>query len=235
MMNQSREASDASLQNVAREVCTYVKPEGYFYSTRPELIPLVPPTAVRILDVGCGEGSFARSLRAARTGSKLEIVGVEFCESAAEIAASAVDRLFVGDAEQVELRYENYFDCVVFADVLEHLIDPWRMLRRTRTLLQSNGTIIASIPNIQHWSVLANLMRGHWEYSEHGIMDNTHLRFFTKKSIRDLFTSTGFRLRTIFPLLSTTTRVKLARTVTLGLAIPFLTRQYLVVAERNDE
>jgi O-antigen biosynthesis protein len=235
MTQPSREASNESLPNGGAAVGTHVKPKGYFSCTRPELIPLVPPTATRILDVGCGEGGFARSLRAARSGSKLEIVGVEFCESAAEIAASAVDRLFVGNAEHVELRYENYFDCVIFADVLEHLIDPWRMLQRARTLLQPDGAIIASIPNVQHWSILANLIRGHWEYAEYGIMDSTHLRFFTRRSISDLFTSTGFRLRRIFPLLSTTTRVKIARLATASLAIPFLARQYLVVAERTDK
>jgi O-antigen biosynthesis protein len=223
------------MPKVKAAVCSYTKPEGYFSCTRPELIALVPPTATRILDVGCGAGGFARSLRAARSGSKLEIVGVEFCASAAEIAASAVDRLVVGNAEHVELRYENYFDCVIFADVLEHLIDPWKMLQRARTLLQRDGTIIASIPNVQHWSILANLLRGHWEYAEYGIMDSTHLRFFTRRSISDLFTTTGFRLTRIFPLLSTTTRVRIARLVTASLAIPFLTRQYLVVAERNDK
>src|SRR5207248_8044297 len=208
----------------------YLKPDGYFSCTRRELIPLVPLTARRILDVGCAEGGFARSLRAARTGSQLEIVGVESCETAAEIATTAVDRLFVGNIEKLELGHESYFDCVIFADVLEHLYDPWKMLRRARTLLQHNGTVVASIPNVQHWSVLANLFRGHWEYTEYGIMDRTHLRFFTKRSISDLFTSTGFKIHMITALAGTTTRGKIALTATAGLLAPFLARQYLVVA-----
>jgi len=101
-------------------------------------------------------------LRAARPQSKLEIVGVEVSESAGQIATQVLDRLVVGNAEQVELEYENYFDCVIFADVLEHLIDPWRMLRRARRFLRGDGTIVASIPNVQHWSVLAGLIGGRY-------------------------------------------------------------------------
>jgi 2-polyprenyl-3-methyl-5-hydroxy-6-metoxy-1,4-benzoquinol methylase len=183
------------------------------------------------LEVGCGEGGFARTLRAARPGSKLEIVGLEASESAGEIASNVLDRLVIGNAEQVELDYENYFDCVVFADVLEHLVDPWKMLRRARTFLRGNGTIVASIPNAQHWSVLVDLIRGRWEYAQYGIMDSTHLRFFTKRSIRHLFVSTGFTPRTIVPLLGTSARAQIARLATAGLAVPFLARQYLVVAD----
>ena len=141
------------------------KPQGYFSCTRPELEPLIPAGATRILEIGCGEGGFARTLRAARAGSTLEMWGSRH-KSAGEIAASVLNRLIVGNAEEVELEYEDYFDCVVFADVLEHLVDPWKMLRRARAFLRQNGTIVASIPNVQHWDVLANLLRGRWEYSQ---------------------------------------------------------------------
>src|SRR4029453_8192260 len=100
------------------------KPEGYYACTRTELEPLVPTNATRILEFGCGEGGFARTLRAARPESGLEIVGVELDESAGKIAQRTLDRVIVGDAEQVELSYRNHFDCVIFADVLEHLVDP---------------------------------------------------------------------------------------------------------------
>jgi 2-polyprenyl-3-methyl-5-hydroxy-6-metoxy-1,4-benzoquinol methylase len=209
-----------------------VKPQGYFSCSRPELEPLIPARATRILEIGCGEGGFARTLRAARPGSKLEIVGVEAHESAGRIAASVLDRLIVGNAEEVELEYEDYFDCVVFADVLEHLVDPWRMVRRAGMFLRNEGTIVASIPNVQHWEVLANLLRGRWEYAQYGIMDRTHLRFFTRRSIRDLFVSSGFIPRTIAPLVGTTARAQIVRFATAGLAVPFLARQYLILADQ---
>jgi 2-polyprenyl-3-methyl-5-hydroxy-6-metoxy-1,4-benzoquinol methylase len=205
------------------------KPYGYFSCPRSELIPLVPFDARRILEIGCAEGGFARALRLARPKSPLEIVGVELCESAAEEAATVLDRVIVGNVERMDLPYEDYFDCIMFADVLEHLVDPWRMLRRAKNLLRRDGVIVASIPNVQHSRVLFNLILGRWEYEQYGIMDSTHLRFFTRKSIKTLFTSTGYELRQVSGILGSS-RVRLMHFATAGLADPFVTRQYLVVA-----
>jgi ubiquinone/menaquinone biosynthesis C-methylase UbiE len=210
------------------------KPIGYFSCDRPELVPLIPAEATRILEVGCGEGRFANTLRAARPASRLEIVGVEVNEAAGQVARSVLDHVIVGNVEQLEVGYDNYFDCVVFADVLEHLVDPWKVLCRARSFLKDGGRVVASIPNVQHWAVLADLLRGRWDYAEYGIMDNTHLRFFTRTSIRDLFESTGFGAVEIRPLLGATARAQIVRLATAGLAIPFLARQYLVVAQKRS-
>jgi O-antigen biosynthesis protein len=217
--------------NASASAFTYAKPQGYFSCSRPELVALVPSNALRILDIGCGQGEFARTLRASRPACTLEIVGVEVSESAAETAAGAVDELIIGNVEQVALGYEDYFDCIVFGDVLEHLVDPWSMLRRAEGLLHSTGTVIASIPNVQHWRVIIDLMLGRWEYREFGIMDSTHLRFFTRKSIQSLFTEGGFVVRHILPLL-VTQKAKIAHRIAGGFVDPFLTRQYVVVARR---
>lgn len=218
----------------ALQVAADAKPAGYFSCDRLELVPLIPADATRILEVGCGEGRFATALRAARPASRLEIVGVEVNEAAGRIARSALDRLIVGNVEQLEVSYDSYFDCVVFADALEHLVDPWNMLRRAREYLREGGRIVASIPNVQHWTVLANLLRGRWDYTEYGIMDNTHLRFFTRTSIGHLFESTGFGAIEIHPLMGTTARARITRLATGGLAVPFLARQYLVVAQKRS-
>jgi O-antigen biosynthesis protein len=213
---------------------TYVKPEGYFSCPRTELVPLVPRKALRVLDIGCGEGGFAQSLRAARQPSRLEIVGVELCEGPAQRAASVLDTVIVGNVEQLDLPYEEYFDCVVLADVLEHLIDPWRLVRRVRRFLRRDGHVVASIPNVQHWAVLAGLMVGNWEYCDFGVMDRTHLRFFTRKSIKALFNSNGFELTCVIPRVESA-RAKMAHVATAGLADSMLARQYLVVASRKDD
>jgi 2-polyprenyl-3-methyl-5-hydroxy-6-metoxy-1,4-benzoquinol methylase len=213
---------------------TYVKPEGYFSCPRTELLPLVPSTASRVLDIGCGEGEFARSLRAARQSSRLEIVGIELCEGPAQLAAGVLDKVIVGNVEQLDLPYEEYFDCVILADVLEHLIDPWRMVSRVKRFLRRNGHVVASIPNVQHWVVLAGLMIGNWEYCDFGVMDRTHLRFFTGKSINSLFKSNGFELRYMKPRIESG-RARIAHLATAGLADPFLARQYFLVASRKDE
>ena len=89
--------------------------------------------------------------------------------------------------EQIDLPYENYFDCVIFADVLEHLVDPWRMLRRAKILLRRDGVIVASIPNVQHSRVLIGLFFGRWEYEQYGIMDSTHLRSSPGRASRSFF------------------------------------------------
>src|SRR5690349_17266679 len=177
-MRSARDTLPLSDRRTSKSVYSRSKPDGYFSCSRPELTSLVPAHALRVLDVGCGRGEFARTLRASRSASKLEIVGLEWSRAAAEAARSALDKLIIGNIEEVALPYEDYFDCIVFADVLEHLIDPWSTLQRATSLLQKNGTVIASIPNVQHWSVIVNLLCGRWEYSEFGIMDSTHLRFF---------------------------------------------------------
>jgi len=216
------------------EAYTYVKPQGYFSCPRGELVSLVPRTASRVLDVGCGEGEFARSLRNEWQPSKLEIVGVELCETPARLAASILDRVIVGNIEQLELPYEDYFDCVIFADVLEHLIDPWKMMSRARRLLRRGGHVVTSIPNVQHWSVLAGLILGNWEYQDFGLMDTTHIRFFTRKSIKALFNSHGFEITHLTPRLESGRR-RMAHLITAGLADGFLARQYSVVALRKDD
>lgn len=225
-----REDSNLSATEDVVAVSFKDKPSGYFSCPRREIIPLVPAGASRILEVGCGEGKLAKALRGSRPASDLEIVGVEVCDAAAKTAATVLNRVMVGNVEQMELPYENYFDCVIFADVLEHLVDPWRMLRRARKLLRKDGVIVASIPNVQHSRVLINLLLGRWEYEQAGIMDSTHLRFFTRKSIIGLFKSTGYELRRLSAILGSK-RVRLAHFATAGLVDSFLTRQYLVVAD----
>jgi len=218
----------------AAALCTYIKPDGYFSCPRTELLPLVPAEAARFLEIGCGEGEFARALRAARGQSKLEVVGVELCEGPGQRAAAVLDTLIVGNVEQMELPYRDYFDCVVFADVLEHLVDPWKMLTRARSFLRPNGMVIASIPNVQQWIVLRDLILGEWDYTDFGIMDNTHLRFFTKKSILKMFASTGFDVRHFHGRIESG-KGKFLHVATGGLADPFLARQYFITAVRKDE
>ena len=204
------------------------KPPGYFSCTRPELVALVPAHALRILDIGCGAGQLAGALRSSRPSAKLEIVGIEVSATAAKQAMATVDTVIVGNVEQMNLDFQN-FDCIILGDVLEHLIDPWMTLRRIANLVSNSGVVIASIPNIQHWRVIIDLIRGRWDYREFGIMDSTHLRFFTKRTIHRLFATNGLAVSSITPLL-TTTKAKMAYRATAGLAGSFLAHQYLVVA-----
>ncbi len=146
----------------------------------------IGPSA-RIVNVGCGAGADAAVLRELGA-SYLE--GVEPTGVAKE-AAVHYDFVFEGPVE--EYRPAGTFDLVVFADVLEHLVDPGAVLRRALTWLAPAGHVLISVPNVRHVSVLWSLLvRGDWEYAEEGILDATHLRFFTRRSFRRLLDENGY-------------------------------------------
>ncbi len=149
------------------------------------------PRGARLLDVGCGTGSVTVHV-AANTGAR--VVGVE---PDPDRAARARERGLDVRAELLSeelVRELGSFDVVMFADVLEHLADPLALLRIAATALAPGGAIVASVPNVAHWSVRADLLRGRFVYRDSGIMDATHLRWFTHDGIALLFKSAGFRI-----------------------------------------
>lgn len=172
---------------------------SYFGHLRLQMRAFVPSSARRLLDVGCGDGAFAAGLRAERqlAGIKLEIWGLELDDAAAARAAQKLDRVLVGPAEDrvAELPAEA-FDCVVLNDVLEHLAQPQQLLAALQRVLAPGGCLVASLPNVRYYRNVWDLVvRGDWEYQDEGIRDRTHLRFFTRSSMRGLFQRAGYRLR----------------------------------------
>ena len=169
------------------------KPDGYYTQSRPDMLPFIPRDAKRILDVGCGQGGFASKLKELLGA---EVWGIEYVPAAAEVARRHLDRVLVGDVMQrLDQLPDCYFDCITFTDVLEHLIDPYRVLLEMKQKLSPEGVIVASIPNIRFFPYLFDLVvRGSWNYEDQGILDKTHLRFFTKKSILEMFQSLGYRI-----------------------------------------
>jgi SAM-dependent methyltransferase len=163
---------------------------------RDSVIRFVPPSAARVLDVGCWRGGFGRALKRQRPG--LVVVGIEADDDSATVAASRLDKVIVGRFPQDLPLAEGPFDCVVFNDVLEHIVDPWETLRRTEPLLADGGKIVAVIPNIRHVRALVPLVvRGRWDYADTGLLDRTHLRFFTRSTMIDLFETSGYTVETI--------------------------------------
>lgn len=172
----------------------------YFTQERPELARLIPADVRRVLDVGCGAGALGAALK--RRGC-VEVVGVERDPEAAEAARAVLDRVYQRDIEALDLPYAaGAFDCIVLADLLEHLRDPWGALRRLAPLLCVNGRLIVSLPNVRHWSVLRGLLEGEWTYLPAGVLDRGHLRFFTLKSGRALLEAAGFEILEVHPLRS---------------------------------
>lgn len=162
---------------------------GYQGSAREEVIPLVPGHVRRVLDVGGGEGHFLRALKAQR-GCETHLA--EYSTSACHAAASHVDQVWPGDF--LESAVTGSFDCITFLDVLEHTLQPLPWLQRARGLLSPGGCVVASIPNVGHWSVIADLLEGRWDYAPVGIQCVTHLRFYTRYSIEALFADAGFKV-----------------------------------------
>lgn len=154
---------------------------AYHQGKREEVLPLVPETAQVVLDVGGGEGGFLEVLKAAR-GCETHLA--EFSPTACAQAHSRVDQVWQGDFLSTE--FDRRFDCISLLDVLEHTENPVDWLRKAVSLLNPGGTILASIPNVGHWSVIADLIEGRWDYVPAGIHCITHLRFFTRHGVMQL-------------------------------------------------
>jgi 2-polyprenyl-3-methyl-5-hydroxy-6-metoxy-1,4-benzoquinol methylase len=211
------------------------KPPFYFDNVRREIEPLLPAVSDRVLDVGCGAGATLQWLR--QTGRCQVAVGIEMMESAAAVARERVDQVVVGDANiLVESAFAaQSFDLILCLDVLEHLIDPWSFLAKVQRLLKHGGLIVASVPNVRHLRVvLPLLLAGRWRYEASGILDRTHLRFFTRDSALELMSGSGLHVsqwcRRMPPALSKAGLLNLA---TLGLARDLVAMGYLVAARKD--
>jgi 2-polyprenyl-3-methyl-5-hydroxy-6-metoxy-1,4-benzoquinol methylase len=178
-------------------VCKYTEFVDAPGSTHNRVVDLVPQAA-RVLEFGCATGYMTEVLKTRRDAN---VTGVEISPDAARQAGRYADRVIVGDAEALD--YEDLlgtelFDAILFADVLEHLRDPATLLTRIRPFLEDEGVLVASIPNVAHGSVRLALLGGEFRYRELGLLDETHLRFFTRESIEDLFEQAGYVVRRWF-------------------------------------
>jgi O-antigen biosynthesis protein len=150
----------------------------------------------RVLDIGCSQGYLGQTLKT----FGLEVWGVEPSAQAAAVAGTRIDRVFHCALETFLAQYgpeAGQFDYLIFGDVLEHLTAPDETLRECQYLLLPNGAVIASIPNIAHLAARLMLLQGNWDYADFGLMDRTHLRFFTRRTVVDLFTSSSYRVESL--------------------------------------
>ncbi len=169
---------------------TIEKPEGYYVQYREEMIKYIPENAKTILDVGCSEGFFGAELK-----KKGAIVwGIEIEDGPANAAVKRLDKVIINTVEgAIDQLPDAYFDCIVFNDVLEHLLDPDAVLFTLKNKLTVNGVIVTSVPNVRYWKNLRKLLyKRDWKYEPNGILDRTHFRFFTKISIVRMFNDVGY-------------------------------------------
>jgi len=213
----------------------------YFDTLRDEIEPLVPESPSLAMDIGCGKGVTSQWLKQIRPN--ITTVGVEIDKSVAAVAASVVDTVLVADLEEGLEALDGYkgrVDLLLLLDVLEHLHDPWARLKEFKTFLAPSGVVIASIPNVRNFKVLGPLLlKGEWRYQDSGILDRTHLRFFTRRTVVELFAGAGYEIQQIArtgPLQPS--RIKtvsggvafLANVMSAGSLKDFIAHQYLVRA-----
>ncbi|EDY37227.1 SAM-dependent O-methyltransferase [Cyanobium sp. PCC 7001] len=174
-------------------------PPDYYGRINPDLLQLIPPDARCILEVGCGAGAMGAAFKASHPQARY--IGLEAMEEPARRAREVLDLVICADVESPALQLSTLpnVDCLIYGDVLEHLRDPWACLQHHVQLLNSSGTLLACIPNVQHWSALLALLRGEWPVMEEGLFDRTHLRWFTRSGIEKLLQSSGLTLQEIHP------------------------------------
>jgi 2-polyprenyl-3-methyl-5-hydroxy-6-metoxy-1,4-benzoquinol methylase len=176
-----------------------VKEAGYFGCPRLDLLAmLAPATGLRILEIGAGTGATLRAAKA--TGLAAYVVGVDLVEPGpAPPGEPEVDRFISGNVEALDLDLPaGGFDAVLCADVLEHLVDPWRTVARLAEHLCSGGVLLASIPNLRNHRALRRIViEGDFHYEPAGLLDRSHLRFFCRKNVRELFEQAGLRIEAI--------------------------------------
>lgn len=174
----------------------------YYVQSRPDISKHILAGDNRVLDVGCAAGYFGEYLK--QHGLASRVVGIEYDPKAADEARTKLDQVYCVDlnrtAAKEALGNDTAFEYVICADVLEHLVDPWQTLSDLTAYLAKGGTVIASFPNVRHWSVwLPLILKGKWEYQDVGILDRTHLRFFTKASLHELFDKAGLEVISVHP------------------------------------
>lgn len=160
-----------------------------------QLVDLIPLSAKVVLEVGCSSGATGELYL--RRNPRARYIGIEVAESYAAIARQHISQCEVGHIEAIDVLQVTGGvapDCIVFGDVLEHLQDPWSVLKKLKMQLAPDGCIVACVPNTGHWSVMMNLLAGQWPYADSGLFDRTHLRFFTRQSLVQLFQSAGLNV-----------------------------------------
>lgn len=150
----------------------------------------------KVLDVGCSTGNLAKII-CEELGCIVD--GVEINPETAKLAAQVVRRIYTGSIEDISIQEQIFasheiYDILLFMDVLEHLKDPLSVLINTKRLLADDGYIVASVPNIANWRIRFSLLFGKFEYQESGLLDKGHLRFFTLKTLRNLFSEAGYEI-----------------------------------------
>jgi 2-polyprenyl-3-methyl-5-hydroxy-6-metoxy-1,4-benzoquinol methylase len=208
---------------------TGIADPGYFLNQRLDVAALVPATARAILDVGCGAGRLGQHLKETLPGCR--VTGIEQEGAMADLARSVLDEVLVANLETLDRPFPpETFDCIICADILEHLVHPEEVLRRFRPMLHHGGSLVCSIPNVRHYSALLRLLTRGWVYEEYGVFDKTHLRFFSLRGMRNMIQEAGYTIDLVRPRVVASRKARLLTAPFRRHVEEFLAFQYLIRA-----
>jgi 2-polyprenyl-3-methyl-5-hydroxy-6-metoxy-1,4-benzoquinol methylase len=211
--------------------------ERYRRNVRTDIFPLVPAARGTLVDIGGGFGNTAAALKQLGRADRVGVVDLY----EAPAAASQLDFSMQGDIEDPTflkrlIHQHGPFTTILCLDVLEHLIDPWALVAQLHQMLIPGGVIVASLPNVRHFSALAPLLlKNQWQLRDSGILDRTHLRFFVKNSAIELLTSSGLVLEEVRPNPSGGWKVRWFRRLSLGVFNSFSDQQYLIRVRKASD
>ena len=167
-----------------------------YESTREDLMLHVPLDAKDVLDIGCANGLFGQLLKERQ---RCVVTGIECDTELVNMAKARLDNVISGDIEEIIDRGSlGRFDCILCGDLLEHLNDPWKVVSGLKRHLKKEGLFVTSVPNIANWAIICEMLKGRWDYVPFSILSGTHLRFFTRHSLKELFEDAGYRIREIY-------------------------------------
>lgn len=198
----------------------------YYAHLRREIIEAVPEGCEVILDVGCGKGTLGRWFK---ENGVAQVWGVELMPGPGEASKQWLDRVVIGNVEQTALPFPaGSVDCIICADLLEHTADPWTVVANLKKLLKPTGCIIASIPNVGFHRNIRRMIRGQWLYTDEGLLDRTHLRFFTFQTIEEMFARNGMAIEAVFKKVDAGVNIRVLNALLLGYLRHTLYLQYIV-------
>jgi 2-polyprenyl-3-methyl-5-hydroxy-6-metoxy-1,4-benzoquinol methylase len=208
------------------------KVASYFASCREDFVDTLPSNPhAAILEIGCAYGSTGALALKRQTCTRY--VGIEINPAAADVARSRLTEVITGNVEEIELPFQpKSFDVLIVGEVLEHLVDPWSVLRRLASLIKPGGLVLASSPNVSQYRVILQLVRGRWDLADEGVMDRTHLRWFTPQSYVQLFEQAGFVVDEVRPIVPFGLKVQLINWITARRFQHLFIRQISIIGRR---
>ena len=209
---------------------------GYYKNVRPEMLKFIPNSAKTTLEIGCGAGNFS-----AQFANEKETWGIEPFETSAKEAQQKLDKVIMGTLDETISEIpDNYFDVIIMNDVIEHLLEPWNDITLLKSKLKKDGVLVTSIPNVRYSKNLFKfLFNRDWKYTEDLILDRTHYRFFTKKSIKRMFKDCGYSIEKMKGINTTKSFLYfpfavLFNILFLGSQLDMFFMQYATVVKKNN-